>query len=391
MKFYTASEEDVLTGKTTDIYFLRAKQVLEERGVSPQVIAEFTAASLPGDWRWGVFAGLEETLKLLEGKKINLYALPEGSIFTPYTADGVRLPVMYIEGRYTEFALYETPALGLICHASGIATTSALCRRAAGDALLISFGVRRMHPILAPIIDRYSFMGGCDGVSSLKGAEVINEKPMGTMPHALIICMGDQREAFKAFDEVIPREVPRVALVDTYCDEKLEAIMACEAVPDLYGVRLDTPSSRRGNFEDIIKEVRWELDLRGYRRVKIIVSGGINYHTIPLLRAAGAEGFGVGTSISNAPTIDYAMDIVEREGTPAAKRGKFSGRKTIHHCTSCLTYTAHTSTCPSCGERMVPAHRQYLKDGRLTDALPDIHEIRSFVLSQLERLRDENP
>lgn len=42
----------------------------------------------------------------------------------------------------------------------------------------------------------------------------------------------------------------------------------------LYGVRLDTPGSRKGNFAEIIREVRWELDVRGHKKVKIIASGG---------------------------------------------------------------------------------------------------------------------
>src|SRR3989440_2397286 len=31
---------------------------------------------------------------------------------------------------------------------------------------------------------------------------------------------------------------------------------------------------------------------------------------------------GVGTSLSNAPTIDFALDLVEVDGKPAAKRGR---------------------------------------------------------------------
>ena len=45
--------------------------------------------------------------------------------------------------------------------------------------------------------------------------------------------------------------------------------MACETIKDLFAVRLDTPGSRRGNFPDIIREVRWEMDSRGYQNVKI--------------------------------------------------------------------------------------------------------------------------
>ena len=145
-----------------------------------------------------------------------------------------------------------------------------------------------------------------------------------------------------------------MALVDTYSDEKAEAIMACETVKDLYAVRLDTPGSRRGCFPDIIREVRWEMDLRGYNHVKIIRLRWSDDRTIKELAEAGADGFGVGTSISNAPTIDFAMDIVEKEGRPVAKRGKFGGRKFAFRCESCFEFgvsaprtnarSAHTAT-----------------------------------------------
>ena len=50
----------------------------------------------------------------------------------------------------------------------------------------------------------------------------------------------------------------------------------------------------------------------------------------------GAEGaLGIGTSISNAPVVDFAMDIVEVEGKPLAKRGKWSGSKRVLACSRC--------------------------------------------------------
>src|SRR5437899_815906 len=72
-----------------------------------------------------------------------------------------------------------------------------------------------------------------------------------------------------------------VVLIDTLQDEKFEAIRGAEALGgDLYAVRLDTPSSRRGDFFRIIQEVRWELDIRGYGHVKIIASGGVDEYEI---------------------------------------------------------------------------------------------------------------
>jgi nicotinate phosphoribosyltransferase len=263
-RFFTASDEDILMGRTTDIYFTRTMEVLKANGMlDQQAWAEMTVAKLPRDWEWGVLCGLEEALRLMEGKGVDIWSLPEGTLFPSRTQSGIKLPVLTIDGPYSEYCIYETPMLGFLCHSTGVATMAARCRLAAGDRTLLSFGVRRTHPAISPMLDRSSFIGGCDAVSSLLGAEVIGKKPEGTMPHALIIMMGDSIKAFKAFDRVVEPSVPRIMLVDTYSDEKTEAIAACKAVKNLAGVRLDTPGSRRGSFTELIREVRWELNLRG--------------------------------------------------------------------------------------------------------------------------------
>src|SRR5437762_2338413 len=180
-------------------------------------------------------------------------------------------------------------------------------------------------------------------------------------------------------------QVPRIARVDTYYHEKPEALLAVEATPDLTGVRLDTPASRRGNFPAIVREVRWELDLRGHKDVQIFVSGSVDEKTIPALVEAGVDGFGVGTSLSNAPTIDFAMDIVEVEGKPAAKRGKFGGRKDLQRCPKDGTYEVGARTCAVCGSKSVPAYVRYLDNGRPSTTLPSLADIRRRTAEELSR------
>ena len=391
--FHVATDEEIKTGKTTDVYFVRTKKILEARGLTKvRVVAEITSGKLPQNWPWGVLCGVEEVARLLEGYPVDAYSMPEGTVFRPEDHFGVRVPVMFIEGPYGEFCLLETPLLGLLCQASGVASKSARVKKAAGDKLVVAFGIRRMHPALSPMLDRASYIGGLDAVSSLKGAETIGMKPVGTMPHALIIVMGDQVEAWKAFDEIMPEDVPRVALVDTYYDEKVEAVMAAEALKDrLFAVRLDTPGSRRGDFAEIIREVRWELDIRGYSHVKIFLSGGLDEYSVLKYKEAGAEAFGVGTSISNAPVVDFAMDIVEVDGRPAAKRGKLGGKKQVWRCTKCLVdvvkpYNAQPPKCPKCGGEMEPLLKPLIKNGQIVAELPKPREIREYVLSQLEKV-----
>jgi len=287
--FQTASFDEIKAGKVTDVYFERTMRILKAKGIDKRVKAEFIAKELPDNAEWGVFTGLEECAALLKGMKVNVRAMAEGTIFRPLQ------PVMEIEGMYTDFGIYETALLGLICQASGVATRAARCKMAAGDRKVISFGARRMHPVLAPMIERNAYVGGCDGVSVLRSAELIEEEPMGTMPHALILIMGDVERAIKAFDEVIEPNVMRTALVDTFVDEKFEAVRAAEALGGrLFAVRLDTPGSRRGNFYRIIEEVKWELDIRGFGNVKIYVSGGLNEEKVLELNPV-VDGYGIGT------------------------------------------------------------------------------------------------
>jgi nicotinate phosphoribosyltransferase len=333
---FVADKDDIKKGRLTDVYFTRTLQVLKSRGIDKWVRAEFMVKTLPGDMSWAIFAGLSELSELVSGLSVKMRAMREGTVIRPYQ------PVLEIEGMYTDFAVFETSMLGFMCQASGIATKAARCKKAADGRPVISFGARRIHPAIAPMVERNAFIGGCDGVSVPYTAEMLGEEPSGTMPHSLILLLGDTVEAAQAFDEVIDRKVNRIVLVDTFNDEKVEAIKVAEALRDrLYGIRLDTPQSRRGDFARILEEIRWELALRGLGHVKLYVSGGVDETQMTQLNQY-VDGYGVGTAISNARVLDFAMDIVEIEGKPIAKRGKMSGAKRVLRCTWC------------CRDRIVP-------------------------------------
>jgi nicotinate phosphoribosyltransferase len=386
--FHTADPKDIKAGKYTDVYFTRTMEVLKAKKIDKWVKAEFIAKRFPEDYGWGVLAGIEETAYLLKDLKISVRAMKEGTVFRAFE------PIMEIEGMYTDFGLYETSLLGLLCQASGVATKAARCKKAAGGRRVISFGARRIHPVVAPMVERNAFIGGCDGVSVVKDAELIGEEPSGTMPHALILIIGDTVEATKAFDEVIHPRVKRVSLIDTFNDEKIEAIRVAEALgKKLYGIRLDTPSSRRGDFTRIIEEIRWELNLRGFGHVQIYVSGGLDEKRILALNPV-VDAYGVGTSITNARVIDFAMDIIEIDGKPLAKRGKMSGSKSVLRCQKCFQdkmiplkkgrgqSTSASGRC-SCGGRLKELLIPFVQNRKILWALPKPQAIREYVLGQL--------
>lgn len=386
-EFHTASFDDIKSGKVTDVYFDRTLEILKGKGIDKRVKMEFRAKKLPKDWEWAVLAGMEECVRLLEGEKVSVRCLSEGSLFRAFD------PVMELEGMYTEFGAFETALLGFICQSSGIATMAARCKKAAGERRVVSFGARRMHPVISPMIERSAFIGGCDGVAVVKSAELIGEEPVGTMPHALILIMGDSATATKAFHEVVSPAIKRVALVDTIGDEKFEALSCAEAIGEnLFAVRLDTPGSRRGNFRQIFEEVRWELDLRGYSHVKLFASGGIDEYSIEELNPV-VDAYGVGTSISAAPVVDFSLDIMEIEGIPMAKRGKMSGSKSLVRCTDCLEskivpFPGGNEKC-DCGGTMKDILTPLIEQGKVVRKLERPQEIRKGVLKQIETLKKE--
>ena len=315
--FHTAGDETIRRGDCTDIYFLRSEEILGREGKNPEVVMEVTAASLPDEW--AVFCGLEDVIALLAGRPLNMDAMPEGTLFYPNE------PVLRISGKYLDFCRFETAILGFLCHASGIATAAAHIRTCAQGRPVYSFGSRRQHPAIAPMIERAAWIGGVEGVSNTcapKGMPVV-----GTMPHAFVMCYDSPSDAWRSFDRLAPPDVPRIMLSDTFCDEKAESLKA--AMNGAWAVRLDTPRSRRGNMQAILEEVRWELDAHGFSGVRIFLSGGVTREDIVRYRDI-VDAFGVGGAIANAPVVDFSMDIVEIEGRRCAKRGKRSGAKQVY-------------------------------------------------------------
>lgn len=322
-RFNTASYEEIKGAEVTDVYFRRTMEVLKARGLeNTPVFAEITLKTSDPD-AWFVVAGLDEVAHLLEDADVEAHAVPEGTICRPYE------PVLTLFGPYAAFAEYETAILGFLCQASGVATGAARCRIAAGDRPVISFGARRMHPSITPMIERAAYLGGCDSVAVDLAARRIGIPASGTLPHALVLILGSTAEAAKAFDEIVDTDVDRTILIDTFDDEKFGALIAAEAIPDsIFAVRLDTPGNRRGDFRDLMQEVRWELDRSGYEHVKIFASGGIDEEDILHLNPV-CDAYGVGGAIAAAPMIDYSLDIVEVNGEDRSKRGKRGGRKRL--------------------------------------------------------------
>lgn len=391
--FWLASEKEVRNAETTDAYFIHTKKVLQKNNIDSRVVMEVFARDVPYADNWGVLSGVYEVAKLLEGLPVDVWAFDEGSVFVADRNTAMYEPLMVIEGRYLDFVEYENPLLGLLSSSTSVSTRAAKFRMAAGSKLLLSFGTRRVHPALAPMVERACYVAGFDGVSNVLGARLLKLEPSGTMPHALVQILGSQERAWRLFDETIPKGTPRVALVDTFWDEKSESIRAFEVLgPKLWGVRLDTPASRRGDFVKIAEEVRWELDIRGGKKVKIIASGRLDEEQIGKLNAI-VDGYGVGTAVAYPPVIDLSAKIVEvKDGDKTefrAKRGGLGGRKAVYRSQGLRDFvTVEGSPKPNRSTSML---KPLIKGGKLVGKIEAIDEIRTRVRADLEQLATATP
>lgn len=324
--FPSTTDEEIVDGTATDKYFYRTEDALKEADSNPTVVADVAADQFGND-EFEVLAGVNDAAKLLSkcSDNIKVWTIPEGTLF-----DGG--PVMRIKGPYQEFARYETSLLGFLSQASGIATNAHKVMEQAAefnDLTVLSFGARHMHPKIAPVIERSALIAGLDGISHVAAGEHLGVEAGGTIPHALVLAIGSQEEAWSAFNDSAPEDTPRIVISDTLTDEADEALRAAEELgDDLDGVRLDTTGSRRGDFRHIIKETRWKLDDAGREDVGIFVSGGLGPEDVKELGDV-VDGFGIGGYISNADPVDFSLDIVVRDGDNITKRGKLPGMKEV--------------------------------------------------------------
>lgn len=311
----SANHEEIRAGLTADVYFVGTQQILERLGLATQIVTAEVFAN-----RGGVIAGIEETLALLSPLPVEIDAIPEGSSVEP------REVIMRITGHYSDFGLYETALLGILASSSGWASAAREVVLAADPVPVISFGARHLHPAVAPVMDRAALVGGAKGASTILGARQAGQTPSGTMPHALLLMVGDTVKAALAYNQTMPLGAPRVVLVDTFKDEAEEAIRVAEALgSSLEAIRLDTPRERGGVTPHLVREVKARLALAGFPEVGVFVSGGLTPDRIGELKNAGVSGFGVGSYIAAAEPLDMTMDLKAINGKPVAKRGRIPG------------------------------------------------------------------
>ncbi|MDA1257374.1 MAG: nicotinate phosphoribosyltransferase [Chloroflexi bacterium] len=310
----------LVLGHTADIELHRAREILRNESVNPEVVMEFAPESA------GVLAGVNEVKTLLNrnlpetGREV--WALDEGSSFD---ANEV---VLRVRAPYASFGLYETAINGMLASCAGWATAARECVDAADGVPIISLGAHHVHPSVVGVMDYSAVTGGASSCSSVLGARLSGVTASGTMASVLVVVIGDARTAVEAFDRNMPPEVQRVAVVGTIGDETVEALEVSRMLRDrLRGVRLESVPSRGGVTPELVHELRARLDQGGFNHVDIFVSGDLDPDQIRAFTESSAPVavFGVGYFIGAARPVKFIAEIKELEGRPVARRGFIPG------------------------------------------------------------------
>ncbi|MBM4422027.1 MAG: nicotinate phosphoribosyltransferase [Chloroflexi bacterium] len=358
-------------------------------GLTPAQLSEAEVGNMEVEMQWftrrpgkTIVVGVDKALAMLRGcageydrhdrfierwDRLEVEAVHDGDIVT-YNGDPLNIqPVIRVRGRYRDFALLETPTLGILTRASRVATNVYNTLVAARGKPVLFFPARfDLHEVQAA--DGYAYNIAVQRFNhdyEKKVGPFISTDAQGdwwggagggTVAHAAIACFfGDTAEVMLAFCATRPPQIPRIALVDFNNDSVGDSLATLEAMFTryrdlidsgdeteakkyvLYGVRLDTSGSVRdvgvpplgdpaldlGVNPRLVFTVRqainaawerwhlppqWVERARDYcRAVKIVVSGGFDPEKITRFErlAVPADIYAVGSSLfgNHGPTV----------------------------------------------------------------------------------------
>ena len=211
-------------------------------------------------------------------------------------------PVVRIDGNIIETQIIETVLLNLLNFESLIATKASRIRAAAGDRLVVDFGLRRAQGLGGIHASKAAIIGGIDATSNVYSSLEFGLEPSGTQAHSWIQSFDNELASFRKYAEYYPDRC--ILLVDTYDTLRSGIPNAITAGKELekkgfrlLGIRLDS-----GDLAYLSKQARHMLDSAGLQYVKIVVSNQLDEYLIRSLlqQDAPIDSFGVGTRLITA-------------------------------------------------------------------------------------------
>ncbi len=406
----------------TDLYQLTMLQAYFDEGMTETAVFEFFVRKLPAGRNFLVAAGLEQALDFLENLAFapeeldwlagcghfrrdfvdslaglrftgDVQAMAEGTVFFPDE------PILRVVAPLREAQLVETRLINLLQFQTLVASKATRVRLAAGDRLLVDFGLRRAHGAEAGLLSaRAAFVGGFDGSSNVLAGMRWNVPVFGTMAHSYIQTHDSEVVALERFARSHPQGT--TLLIDTYDTEAaaravvpLARRLAAEGIA-LRSVRIDS-----GDLGEHARRVRAILDDGGAAGIRIFASGNLDEQAVQALVDSGApiDGFGVGTRMNtaaDAPYLDCAYKLQEYAGIARRKRSEgkatWPGRKQVFRrfaeVAGNAVMTDDTLTLEGEHGDGTPLLSTVMRDGRRLGPQAPLGELREHARRQLAAL-----
>ncbi len=355
----------------------------------------------------------------------DIYAVPEGTPIFPGE------PIMTVRAPSIEAQFIETYILLCINHQSLIATKANRVVRAAEGRPVAEFGSRRAQGADGAVLGaRAAYIGGCAATACTISDRDFGIPATGTMAHSWVQMFDTEYEAFVSYCKMYPNNA--TLLVDTYDCLKSGVPNAIRAFKEVLlpmgitrcGIRLDS-----GDITYLSKKARKMLDEAGLTECKIVVSNSLDENIIRdiIRQGAAIDTFGVGERLITAksnPVFGGVYKLVAKEldgqiipkikisenpekiTNPHFKKiyriydnetGKASADLLCVHdevidtslpleiFDPIETWKKKTFTSYTLRELLIPI----FKDGECVYTSPDIKEIRSYCMAQIDTLWDE--
>ena len=405
----------------TDLYQLNMIQAYLDHDQTKTAVFEFFVRSLPARRRFLMAAGLKQALEFLETLKFSaseidwlastgrfsrrlldylaslrftgdVHAMAEGTICF------ANEPILRITAPLPQAQLVESRIMNILHYQTLVAAKAARVKLAAGDKLVVDFGLRRAHGAEAGLMAaRASYIAGFAGTATVLAEELFGIPTFGTMAHSFIETYDDEATAFENFARARPNNL--TLLLDTY-DTEAAARKVVALAPKLksLGITIRAVRLDSGDLTALAKSVRRILDDGGCSAITIFASGGLDEDEIDaMLRArAPIDGFGVGTSLttsSDVPSLDCVYKLQEYAGLPRRKysshKETWPGRKQVWRSSGPdgrmagdivgVDDDAHP------GEPLLGI---VMRDGQRTGPAPTLADIRDHAARELARLPD---
>lgn len=307
---------------TTDFYELTMMQGYFLSNNNSDVVFDMFYRTNPFNGGYAVFAGLGELLPQLESlnfsandiaylRNLNIFderfleylstyrfhgeihAVKEGTTVFPGE------PLVRIHTSLIDAQLIESLLLNTINFQTLIATKAMRVCTAAGNGVVMEFGLRRAQGLDGGLsASRASYIGGCALTSNTIAGKVFGIPVGGTMAHSWVMSYDNELEAFREFAKAYPNNC--VLLIDTYdtlgsgIENAIIVGKEQKAKGLKMGVRIDS-----GDLSYLAREVRQRLDDAGLEDATICVSNDLTEQIISTLVTDGVpiNSWGVGTNL----------------------------------------------------------------------------------------------